>query len=169
MGNNPTLYGYVSDTNYWIDNFGLAGGIMNGATSTVTSGSSSSSLPSKTPIHSEMRNLSELNKTGALNGQDVVIHDVTGHFPGGTTKPVGVCAECRAGMFGHLIDGNANSVTIPRTKGNKVIDTITIQREHFATVQAELDAINAKYKGTGRFGRRSKESYDVLDKYKSHH
>ncbi|MFT4024743.1 MAG: RHS repeat-associated core domain-containing protein, partial [Flavihumibacter sp.] len=79
------LYGYVHDTNAWVDIFGLSGG-MNGATSTVEAGIHSSGLPSKTPIHSEIRNLQELGPK--LRGQDVVIKDVTGRFAGGVSKTV---------------------------------------------------------------------------------
>ena len=161
------LYNYVHDVNGWLDVFGLAGG-MKGATSTVTAGNASSRLPSKTPIHSEMRNLGELNKTGALRGQDVVITDVIGHFPENVNKTVGVCAECREGMFAHLIDGEANSVTIPKTRGSKILKTVKIPKEHFAAAQAELKAINDKYLGTKKYGARSKESYAVLEKYQTY-
>jgi RHS repeat-associated protein len=155
------FYNYVNDTNSWLDEFGLAGGMMNGATATINAGNNSVRLPSKTPIHSEMRGLGELSRSGALQGQDVVIKDVIGHFPGGVSKTVGVCAECRANMFEHLIDGGAKSITIPETRGGKVIGQITIHSDNFKAVQADLKSIIDKFgknKGVGR----SNAAYDAL-------
>ncbi|MBZ4187943.1 DUF6531 domain-containing protein [Niabella sp. 3A5MI-3] len=161
IGVNPTLYGFVQDTNTWIDLYGLMPGGMKGATSKVTAGKHSSSLPSKNKVHSEMRNLNELADQGKLKGQDVVISDVKGQFPEGVIKEVQVCAECRTNMFDPLIRGEANSVTIPRKGG----DPITIQRADFVAARADTKAVVDKYAGTRKYGARSNESFDALERH----
>ncbi len=158
------MYFYVSDTNVWIDIFGLAGG-MNGATSTVTAGSATSSLPSKNKVHSEIRNLEALGQQGALKGKDVIISDVTGHFPNGVNKEVQVCAECRHNMFQPLIDGEANSITIPRKGG----DPITIMSEDFKKAQIDTGKILDKYTGTRKYKKRSDESFEASERHNKYH
>ncbi|MGN7785266.1 DUF6531 domain-containing protein [Niabella sp. 22666] len=156
------LYGYVSNPAGWLDYYGLMPGGMKGATSKVTAGKNSSSLPSKNKVHSEIRNLNELAEKGQLRGQDVVISDVKGQFPEGVVKEVQVCAECRHNMFQPLIDGEAKSVTIPRKGG----EPITIMRADFEAARIDTKAVLDKYQGTKQYGKRSKESFDALDKHR---
>jgi RHS repeat-associated protein len=161
------LYGYVHDSNYWVDVFGLFPN-MNGATVTVTAtstrGVESATKSSGGGFHAEINALKDLNKKGALNGADVVISDVKGHFPGNTKKDVQVCAKCRHDIFQDLIDGKANSVTIPQKGGTP----ITVMRDQFKNVQKATGDVLKKYEGTHFYKKRSDESFDVL-KEKKHH
>lgn len=158
------LYAYVGDSNYWLDVFGLMpwGEFMNGASATITAGNNTGTYSSSTAGHAEINGLNDFTNKGWLNGQDVVISDVTGNFNNGV-KPVGVCSKCRSNVFGVLAEGGAKSVTIPVTKGNVTVDSYKIKSDDFGRVQAEIDKIN---KGSGNPRSKSDAAWDVLKKYK---
>jgi hypothetical protein len=82
--------------------------------------------------------LNKLNEDKLLQGKDVVISDITGWADGGR-KTVGMCAECRSNIFGPLIEGGANSVTIPYTTGNTVQGTLRIERADFENAQKAVE------------------------------
>ena len=159
--NSIHLYSYVHNVNTSIDILGLFP-LMNGATVTVTAtsnrGIETVTKSSGGGLHAEINALRELNKKGALNGADVVISDVVGHFPKGEEKAVQVCAKCRHDIFQELIDGKANSITIPRKGGAP----ITIMKDQFETVQNATGEILEKYEGTKLYKKRSDESFEAL-------
>ena len=163
MGNNPTLYGYVSNSNVAVDPLGLMawGEFMNGASATITAGGHSGVYHSSTAGHAEINGLNDFANKGWLNGQDVTISDVTGHFSIGD-KPVGVCSKCRSDIFGILAENGANSVTLPVTKGNVQVGEYKINSDNFIKVQSEIDKIN---KGTGTTKTKSDNAWEVLKKY----
>ena len=163
MGNNPTLYGYVSNSNVVVDPLGLMawGEFMNGASATITAGGHSGVYHSSTAGHAEINGLNDFANKGWLNGQDVTISDVTGHFSIGD-KPVGVCSKCRSDIFGILAENGANSVTLPVTKGNVQVGEYKINSDNFIQVQSEIDKIN---KGTGTTKTKSDNAWEVLKKY----
>ncbi len=155
-----SLYNFTSDNNISIDPLGLMpwGEFMNGASATISAGGNSGIYSSSTAGHAEIKGLNDFANKGLLNGNDVVISDVTGHFSNGT-KPVGVCSKCRSDIFGVLSEGGAKSVSIPVTKGNVHTGSITIQSEHFGRIQAEIDRINS---GPGSARTKSDASWKVL-------
>jgi len=159
------IYGYVNDPNIWVDIFGLVKGRMNGATSTVSNGQTSVTLPSKNKVHSEMRGLDALGETGALKGKDVIVSDITGHFQGGVDAPAGMCVKCRTEMFEKLETYGANSVTVPVTKSNQVVGELTIPAENFSKARAELESIRS---GGGSNLQKSEAAWGVLEKYSLH-
>ena len=163
MGNNPTLYGYVSNSNVAVDPLGLMawGEFMNGASATITAGGHSGVYHSSTAGHAEINGLNDFANKGWLNGQDVTISDVTGHFSIGD-KPVGVCSKCRSDIFGILAENGANSVTLPVTKGNVQVGEYKINSDNFIKVQSEIDKKN---KGTGTTKTKSDNAWEVLKKY----
>ena len=67
-------------------------------------------------------------------------------------------------MFNYLINGGANSVTLPTTKGNRVTGTVRIPRDHFAAAQSEIAGVIKKYEGTKWCGKRSNAVNAILDK-----
>ena len=134
---------------------------MNGASATISAGSNSGTYHSSTAGHAEINGLNDFANKGWLNGQDVIISDVTGHFNNGT-KPVGVCSKCRSDIFGILSESGAKSVTIPVTKGNITVDEIKISSENFGRIQAEIDIIN---RGGGNSRSKSDAAWKVLKKY----
>ena len=162
-GNNPTLYGYVFNSNVAVDPLGLMpwGEFMNGASATITAGGHSGVYHSSTAGHAEINGLNDFANKGWLNGQDVTISDVTGHFSVGD-KPVGVCSKCRSDIFGILAENGANSVTLPVTKGNVQVGEYKINSDNFIKVQSEIDKIN---KGTGTTKTKSDNAWEVLKKY----
>ena len=162
-GSNPTLYGYVFNCNVAVDPLGLMpwGEFMNGASATITAGGHSGVYHSSTAGHAEIKGLNDFANKGWLNGQDVTISDVTGHFSIGY-KPVGVCSRCRSDIFGILAENGANSVTLPVTKGNVQVGEYKINSDNFIKVQSEIDKIN---KGTGTTKTKSDNAWEVLKKY----
>ena len=165
--NSSHLYSYVYNANNLIDILGLFP-LMNGATVTITAISSRGietiTKSSGKGFHAEINALRELNKRGALKGADVVISDVVGHFPKGEEKAVQVCAKCRHNIFQELIEGKANSITIPRLGGAP----ITIMKDQFEAVQKATKAVLEKYEGTKLYKKRSKESFDALNVDNTH-
>lgn len=100
--------------------------------------------------HSEIQGLRELQKKGLLKEQDVIISDVKGHYQKKGSKvetdyPDPVCAECRANIFDILINGEAKSVTLPKTVGGKNLGQITIQSKDFSKVQKAVQDILDKF------------------------
>jgi uncharacterized protein RhaS with RHS repeats len=122
-----SFYNFSANINVLVDPFGLMpwGEFMNGASATISGGGNTGTYTSSTAGHAEINGLNDFANKGFLNGNDVVISDVTGHFSNGT-KPVGVCSKCRSDIFGVLSEGGAKSVTIPVTKGNVQTGTIRI-------------------------------------------
>ncbi len=135
---------------------------MEGASATITAGNDTVRVTSKQKIHAEIRGLSSLEAEGKLAGRNVVISDVTGRFPKVGERTVPMCAACRSDMFKPLINGGANSVAIPYTRGGKVIGQITIQSDRFMQAHKELKEVIQKYEGTQRYLKRSNEAWDIL-------
>ena len=162
------FYGYVQDVNSWVDVFGLAGGMI-GATVTIIAktnvGTTIVTSSSGNSAHAEINGLKRLKELEALEGADVYIKDVKGHFINGIDKDVQVCANCRHNMFQILIKGGANSVTIPRLGG----EAITIQRKDFEKVQNATGEVLKEYEGTRLFKKRSDASFNALENKKHHH
>ena len=162
------FYGYVQDVNSWVDVFGLAGGMI-GATVTIIAktnvGTTIVTSSSGNSAHAEINGLKRLKELEALEGADVYIKDVKGHFINGIDKDVQVCANCRHNMFQILIKGGANSVTIPRLGG----EAITIQRKDFEKVQNATKEVLEEYEGTRLFKKRSDASFKALEDNKHHH
>ena len=69
-------------------------------------------------------------------------------------------------MFDVLERGGANSVTMPITKGNKILGTVTIPANKFDIVRSELDAIR---KGAGTDKTKSDAAWEVLKKHGTCH
>lgn len=157
------VYAYGPNVWGWVDPFGLWGGeFMNGAQATITAGNVSETYISTSNGHAEINGLNDFKQRGLLAGNDVNISDVTGNFRPGGTKPVGICTNCRAGMFDILIDADAKSVTMPMTVNKNKIEDITIKRADFRTVRDELNKI---LEGTGDYRTKSKAAWETLQKY----
>jgi RHS repeat-associated protein len=157
-------YGYVNDPNERIDPLGLMPWeFMNGATADISNGSVTENFASIPKVtHAEMNGLTSFNERGLMDGKDITISNVTGNFNPANTKPVGVCRNCRTDMFDVLEKGGAKSVTMPITKGNKVLGTVMIPAEKFGVVGDELHKIRMG-KGTDR--TKSDAAWEVLKKH----
>ncbi|RNF85009.1 RHS repeat-associated core domain-containing protein [Montanilutibacter psychrotolerans] len=157
------VYAYVDNPTGWIDPLGLWGDDpMNGATATITVGNVSKRMASTDgPGHAEINALNWfLDEGGGFDNQHVTISDVVGHFRDSGIKPVGVCTGCRANIFDVLQQGNAASVTIPKSVGNRVVGTITIPAAHFAQLSQTLHGIHA---GDGTDPQKSKRAWEALE------
>jgi len=162
------FYGYVQDVNSWVDVFGLAGGMIGASVVIIAKTNTRKTVVKSSSgggYHAEVNGLNKLRKKRALKGADVYIKDVKGHFINGIDKDVQVCAKCRHDIFQILIDGKANSVTIPRLGG----DAITIQRKDFEKVQNATEEVLKEYEGTRLYKKRSDASFKALEDNKHHH
>jgi RHS repeat-associated protein len=172
IGGGLRLYGYVNDPNAWVDSMGLAKAkaprtrqFVNGVRARVKVGRTSKyfdSIPKK--AHAEMRGLDWHMDNGGIEGKNVMINHVEAKMRPGPNKVIPVCVDCRTDMFKKLMDGGANSVTIPVTKGKRKYKPIKIPSENFEKVYKALlpiKAIPKKYSGT-----RSRMAWEVLNKYK---
>ena len=155
------IYAYCQNPVNWLDPFGLWE-FMNGATATITAGENSETFHSSPSGHAEMNGLNSFAESGRLNGQHVVISNVTGEFNGGVTKPVGVCSGCRTDIFSVLQQGGATGVTIPITRGNKLQGTVSIESSQFASVRRQLESLRRR----GLSNRQtSDEAWEILERH----
>jgi len=163
LGGGARLYSYVSNPNVKVDPSGLMPW-MNGASATITAGEITESFEStgSSGAHAEMNGLNDFADRGLLQDQDVVISNVVGEADG-ITGPVGVCARCRGDIFDPLIEGGAESVTLPVTRSRQIQGSITIHRADFESVQREIRAAVAN--AGDSTVRRSEAAWDVLEKY----
>ena len=156
-------YGYVRDTNERIDPLGLMPWeFMNGASADISNGTVTENFASSPAGHAEMNGLNSFADRGLMDQKDINISNVMGDFNPSNTKPVGVCTNCRTNMFDVLEKGGANSVTMPITKGNKVLGAVTVPSEKFGVVGSELEKIRS---GSGTNRQKSDAAWDVLKKH----
>ncbi|WP_260608114.1 RHS repeat-associated core domain-containing protein [Xanthomonas cerealis] len=153
-------HSYVQNPFAWIDPLGLWGEPMNGASATVTVGDISRRASSSSAGHAEINALNWfLDEGGGFDGKKVVISDVVGHFKSGEL-PVGVCTGCRTNIFDLLQQGNASSVVIPKTVGNRFVGNIEINSSDFARVGREIRGV---YDGAGTNKQKSDKAWKVLE------
>ena len=169
------LYRFAPNVQMWTDILGLWGDYMNGASATISAGGHSGTYHSTKTAHAEINGLNEFSRKGWLKGQDVKISNITGEFRFGGSKPVGMCTNCRAGIFDILKQGGAKSVSFPETRGNKVLGMIKIDAKDFSKVSSEiateLDKLAKKAKKEKKQLTdlmKSNVTWDVLHKYNKH-
>ena len=124
------LYRFAPNAQMWIDRLGLWGD-MNGASATISAGGVSETYHSSRTGHAEINGLNDFSRRGLLTGKDVQIGNITGEFRSSGSKPVGMCTNCRAGIFDILKRSGANGVSFPETRGNKVLGMIKIDASDF--------------------------------------
>jgi RHS repeat-associated protein len=124
----------------WVDPWGLSKYPPDVVHSIISTGHGDIPAISGSGYHSEINGLFAAFDAGQLTGQHVNINNIIGTNRTGSFTTA-MCVDCRYHMFDILLEGGALSVTIPKTEGNKIKGTITIDRSQFSTVQRSLESV----------------------------
>jgi RHS repeat-associated protein len=155
------IYLYAVNPTGWADPTGLMPWFgTNGAWADITVDGVTKNFASG-GTHAEIKGLKWfLEQGGGFDGKHVVISNVIGDKVPEGMGPIGVCTKCRTSMFDYLIEGNASSVTIPKTINGNFKGNIKIDASNFEHARSALQGIR---NGPGTDTQKSQQAWKTLE------